>query len=112
MTFLITFALAEESFINQYEYGEMLYKHPRGVGCDKCHGEYGDGKELGTYQKKQKTILIVAPVLKDLNSTAMLEATKKKRGVMPTYFLTQTEINAIVYYLARKNERLNKPLKD
>lgn len=87
----------------------MLYKHPRGVGCDKCHGEYGEGKELGTYQKKKETKLILAPALKDMNSTTMLEATKKKRGVMPTYFLTPTEMNAIVFYLNKKNERLNKP---
>ena len=84
----------------------MLYKHPRGVGCSKCHGEYGEGKELGQYQKKQKDVLIIAPSLKDTNVTAMLEATKKKRGVMPTYFLTVNEIDAITYYLARKNEKL------
>jgi hypothetical protein len=36
----------------------------------------------------------------------MLEATKKKRGVMPTYFLTANEIDAIAYYLALKNEKL------
>lgn len=87
----------------------MLYKHPRGVGCDKCHGEYGEGQDLGSYKKKNnEDKFIVAPQLKDTNATAMLEATKKKRGVMPTYFLTQTEVNAIVFYLYKKNEKLNK----
>jgi len=38
------FLLADESFISNLEYGEMLYKNPRGIGCIKCHGKNGKGK--------------------------------------------------------------------
>jgi hypothetical protein len=87
----------------------MLYKHPRGVGCDKCHGEFGEGKELGQYQKKQKIVQITAPAINNLDAIAILAATSKKRGVMPTYFLTQKEIDAMIYYLARKNKKITQP---
>ena len=30
-----------ESFISDYEYGQMLYMNPRGVSCVQCHGDSG-----------------------------------------------------------------------
>lgn len=95
-----------ESFINSYEYGEMLYKNPRGIGCDKCHGKYGEGMELGSYQKNNKIIKITAPKISKSSHSNIKNSLKynKKRGVMPEYFLTDNEIEALIYYLQRVNE--------
>jgi argininosuccinate synthase len=41
---------ALESFISNLEYGQMLYKNPRGIGCIKCHGDNGKGKLIATYR--------------------------------------------------------------
>ena len=35
-TFLLAFS---KDFITDIEYGKMLYKNPRGVGCNKCHAK-------------------------------------------------------------------------
>ncbi len=95
-----------ESFINNYEYGEMLYKNPRGVGCDRCHGKYGEGMELGSYQKNNKTIKIVAPKISKSSFEEIKNSLKqsRKRSVMPEYFLTDSEVEALLYYLKKVNE--------
>jgi len=95
-----------ESFINSYEYGEMLYKNPRGIGCDKCHGKYGEGMELGSYQKNNKIIKITASKISKSTHTDIKNSLKysKKRSVMPEYFLTDNEIEALIYYLKKVNE--------
>ena len=33
----------------------MLYKNPRGVGCDKCHGEKGEGSLIVKYKEFNRT---------------------------------------------------------
>lgn len=95
-----------ESFINNFEYGEMLYKNPRGIGCDKCHGKYGEGMLLGKYKKNDKLIEIYAPSLQKSDVKEIKESLSKKRkkSVMPEYFLTDGEIEALVFYLRKVNE--------
>jgi hypothetical protein len=107
--FMLIFALnfaGAESFINNFEYGEMLYKNPRGVGCDKCHGKYGEGMELGSYQKNNKIIKITAPKISKTQFADIKNSLKfnKKRSVMPEYFLTDIEVEALIYYLRKVNE--------
>jgi len=31
------------------EYASSLYKNPRGIGCQKCHGLKGEGKLIAKY---------------------------------------------------------------
>ena len=95
-----------ESFINSFEYGEMLYKNPRGIGCDKCHGKYGEGINLGSYQKNNKVIKITAPKISKAQFADIKNSLKfsKKRSVMPEYFLTDSEVEALIYYLRKVNE--------
>ena len=99
-------ALAE-SFINNYEYGEMLYKNPRGIGCDKCHGEKGLGNHIGSYTKNKKEYKIDAPNISAATAEEIKKSlrTGKKRNIMPEYFLTDTEIAAIVSYLKQLNTK-------
>lgn len=95
-----------ESFINNFEYGEMLYKNPRGIGCDRCHGKYGEGMELGSYTKNNKIIKIVAPKISKSSFKDIKNSLKqsRKRSVMPEYFLTDSEVEALIYYLTKINE--------
>ena len=53
------------SFITKYEYGKMLYNNPRGIGCNKCHGEKAEGKKIvdftHTYNKKEYKCSMIIP---------------------------------------------------
>ncbi len=84
----------------------MLYKNPRGIGCDKCHGKYGEGMELGSYQKNNKTTKIIAPKISKSSLADIKNSVKqsRKRSVMPEYFLTDSELEALIYYLKKANE--------
>lgn len=101
-------ALFADSFINSLEYGEMLYSNPRGVGCGGCHGEYGEGKALGEYVKNRKTHKIVAPNISQATVAQLKKSFSRKNSVMPAYFLTDGEIEALLLYLKAKNKILAK----
>ena len=34
------------SFITKYEYGKMLFNNPRGIGCNRCHGDDARGRKI------------------------------------------------------------------
>lgn len=54
---------AASSFITPMEYSSSLYKNPRGIGCNNCHGEKGEGKLVATYthkgEKKALAVLLL-----------------------------------------------------
>ena len=94
---------AEESFMSHYEYGEMLYNNPRGVSCAQCHGKHGEGKVIVTYQDKKGKQTIAGPDIRDEDLSSMLEAVSKNHKIMPRYYLTDEEVEAIYDYLHSKN---------
>jgi len=110
-----TFLFAQSSFITQTEYASMLYKNPRGIGCDKCHGLYGEGKLIAKYAitKKVKkgdevyTIKIPkefrTPAINNLTYKEFKESFEKSLNGMPRYYLTQKEIKALYFYLQQIN---------
>lgn len=112
---MFVYAFAEDtSFITKFEYGEMLYKNPRGISCIKCHGEKGESKFLVSYkelQKKSNTIVsksITAPNIRILpleRFIAVLQNKENKSLIMPTYFLSDEEITAIYHYLKSVNQK-------
>jgi len=117
--FIATFLSAKsyESFITKYEYGEMLYKNPRGIGCVKCHKRNGTGGLISTYKDKfgeEKTIF--APPINKLSldkfeqilikqnysKTRNGEKLQKNRVIfMPTYFLVEEEVKSLHYYITQ-----------
>ena len=128
-TFISAFAGSnfENSFITQYEYGKMLYKNPRGISCNKCHGEDAKGKEIVSFKhKKNKKTYTCTIATKDITNISYnqflqtldpkLEKPKKKfkkgqicekftyGNSMPTYFLTQEELKSIYFYLTNKDK--------
>jgi len=107
-------ATKDESFLSLLEYGEMLYKNPRGISCTKCHGLTGKGgKKIAKYYDKHKNIKLLKSTnitnysLKDL--TASLKNQYRKNGrrqrhkIMPMYYMTEQEILAIFTYLNKKS---------
>ncbi len=98
-------SFAEESFITTAEYGRMLYENPRGIGCVECHGHYGEGDRIANYTYRKQAKSIQAPRINDLDFKSFKEALQSGKKVMPKYYLTASEIEAIYKYLQTvKNE--------
>ncbi|MCH9741102.1 MAG: cytochrome c [Epsilonproteobacteria bacterium] len=107
----------EESFLLEFEYGRMLYNNPRGISCSKCHGKEGQGgHKIAKYYDKDKNPKILKGVditgysLKDLEASLSNRYRDKnnrrvKHKVMPMYYLTKEEINAIYTYLQEVKNR-------
>jgi len=104
-----------ESFLSSVEYGRMLYKRPRGISCAQCHGKTGKGgKKIAKYYDKNKNpkllkeIDITAYSLEDLRASLKNEYReenrRKRHKIMPMYYLTEEEVQAIFDYLQEANK--------
>lgn len=97
--------LSEESFINQKEYGKQLYNDPRGVGCNKCHGEDGRGMSIAKYiSEKGKEVELKSPDITNIDYKTFLKSLKVDSYIMPRYYLTDNEIEAIYDYINVKKD--------
>ncbi|PID47244.1 MAG: cytochrome C oxidase subunit III [Proteobacteria bacterium] len=95
-----------DDFITHFEYGQMLYQNPRGIGCHECHGLKGKGKPIVTYKENGKTKKILAPEIYSLPKKRFFEALyDKKAKLMPKYFLTKDEVQSLYDYLRAVNVR-------
>ncbi|WP_181450981.1 c-type cytochrome [Helicobacter valdiviensis] len=103
--FLPLLALSEESFITPIEYGKMLYENPRGIGCIECHGKNGEGREIASYKHKLKNKKLSAPKINNLSFREFSTALKQGKKIMPKYYLTQSEIEAIYQYLTSLKDK-------
>ena len=99
------FLFSEESFISHYEYGEMLYNSPRGVSCEECHGKSGEGKIIVTYQDIHGEEAIKGADIRRKTLDEMLKSVSTYHKVMPRYYLTDKEVEAIYDYLKVKNQK-------
>jgi len=103
--FLLTCALnATSSFITPQEYAAQLYKNPRGIGCQKCHGERGEGKLIAKYKHKGIQREFRGPQINSLNYKDFYTALNRRKRGMPRYFLTDSEIEALYLHL-HQNEK-------
>jgi len=93
-------SLRSEDFITKMEYAKMLYSNPRGIGCNKCHGEKGEGTIISQYTLKGKTVVLEAPNITNLSKERFFHALTTQHKVMPTYFLTWQEIDSLYYYVS------------
>lgn len=100
----------QESFLSSVEYGRMLYKNPRGISCSKCHGEMGKGgQKIAKYYDKHKNPKLLKGVdirsysLEDLKASLENKYKENNRRkyhkIMPIYYLTDEEAQAIYDYL-------------
>ncbi len=93
------FLFASSSFITDMEYASQLYKNPRGIGCQHCHGKYGEGKLIANYVHKKEKKSFSGPVINEMSFPAFHKALNERKRGMPRYFLTKKEIQALYLYL-------------
>lgn len=98
------FAQDKDSFITEQEYAANLYKNPRGIGCDKCHGKNGEGMVISRYKHKGEKKILKTESINNLEFARFKEAFKTKKGVMPKYFLTSSELHTLYNYLQTKKK--------
>lgn len=101
---LCAFAKETDSFITAEEYAQHLYKNPRGIGCDKCHGSNGEGMVIANYLHKGKKRVLKTESIKQLTLEKFKAALEKKNGLMPKYFLTRSEVKTLYDYLHAAKE--------
>ena len=106
---------SQSSVITQMEYASLLYKNPRGISCQKCHGAKGEGKLIAKYKETKKIkqngkIVIIkiprefrAPAISKLPFAKFKAALQKPLHGMPRYYLTESEIKALYFYLQQIN---------
>lgn len=91
-----------ESFITKEEYAAGLYHNPRGVGCQACHGELGEGKMIAQYKDNGEKKVFGGPAIRKLAFKDFYEKLNSRILGMPRYYLTDTEIQTLYYYLHRE----------
>ena len=96
---------ADEDFISDYEYGQMLYLYPRGVSCVECHGDAGEGKVIAEFRDIHGAEQIIGPDIRTKTLVEMQEALNAYHKIMPRYYLTDEEVKAIYDFLQEKNRR-------
>lgn len=95
----------EEGFISHYEYGEMLYENPRGVSCAQCHGASGEGRIIVKYKDAEGVQALRGADIRHDDLATMITAVRAYHKVMPRYYLTNKEVEAIYDYLSIKNRQ-------
>jgi len=103
-------AFSSSSFITPMEYASQLYKDPRGIGCQSCHGENGEGKIIANYVHKKKKKNFVGPRINNIGFNEFYRVLNQRKRGMPRYFLTDQEIKALYFYL-HKNDKKKKNVK-
>jgi len=106
LALLVTLSLmyGDDSFITPYEYGQMLYDSPRGIGCVHCHGIHGEGAKIATYKENEKTVELRGPDIRKVSIGTLKKSLVEWHRVMPTYFLTDSEIKVLYNYLRTPQE--------
>jgi len=96
---------SDEDFISDYEYGQMLYNNPRGISCAECHGESGEGREIVAYRDDEEKKVIRGSDIRDKSLDEIEATVARNHPVMPKYYLTHEEVEAIYDYLQKKNHK-------
>lgn len=102
---------AISSFITPIEYASQLYKNPRGIGCDNCHGDNGEGKLIAKYKSKGKEKSFRGPEINTLKYNEFYQELNRRKNGMPRYFLTDKEIEALYLYLHQHDTKEKKDVK-
>ncbi|MGZ5208308.1 MAG: cytochrome c [Sulfuricurvum sp.] len=106
--------LSAASFITKEEYAASLYHNPRGIGCQMCHGESGEGRRIAVYKDKGETKVFEGKPINKIAFEEFYTQVKSKIIGMPRYYLTDVEIQTLYYYLHREEfkraaSKSNKP---
>jgi len=93
---------AQSSFITPMEYASSFYKNPRGIGCQKCHGNKGNGKLVATYTYKNKKRYFRGPKINNMDFKKFYIALNSRQRGMPRYYLTKGEVQALYLFLNKR----------
>ena len=106
LVLFITFQVyGATSFITKEEYAAGLYHNPRGIGCQMCHGESGEGRKIASYKEKGEVKVFQGNPINRIPFPEFYHRVNSKIVGMPRYYLTDTEIQILYYYLHRKEFR-------
>ncbi len=105
IVFLLVVSMFAEDFITKMEYAKMLYLNPRGIGCNLCHGKRGQGSIIARYRSKGKREVLKAPAINNLGLSEFSQALKNTHKIMPTYFLTDKEIDILYFYVTSQTKK-------
>ncbi len=97
--------VAETSFITIMEYSSQLYKNPRGIGCQNCHGERGEGKLVAKYVHNKEKKDFAGPAINKMEWGKFYYAMNKANNGMPRYYLTEKEVQTLYLYLTEEKLR-------
>ncbi|MDR2342562.1 MAG: cytochrome c [Campylobacteraceae bacterium] len=100
--FFILSTLNAGDFIKKGDYAKLLYSNPRGIGCNKCHGENGKGNDIALYIQKGKQKVLSAPAINNTSKAQFFTALKNPKSVMPKYSLTLEEFESLYEYVSSK----------
>jgi hypothetical protein len=81
------------------EYSSQLYKNPRGIGCQNCHGEKGEGKLVANYTHNNVNKKFAGSAINKLEWSTFYYALNRSNNGMPRYYLTEKEIQALYLYI-------------
>lgn len=95
----IVYANDTKEFITQYEYGKALYENPRSIGCNKCHGNNGEGSIISHINQNGKWKPIIAPKITGTSFAKFENALKSGKGLMPKYNLNPSEMVSLYIFL-------------
>lgn len=93
---------AATTFITKEEYAAGLYHNPRGIGCQECHGESGEGRRIAAYKEKGEKKVFEGKPINKIPFSLFYQRVNSKIVGMPRYYLTDTEIQTLYYYLHRE----------
>jgi mono/diheme cytochrome c family protein len=82
----------------------MLYNNPRGVSCLQCHGAGGEGTTIVEFRDIHGKQAIKGPDIRQESLQAMINSVNSYHKIMPRYYLTDEEVQAIYDYLQEKNK--------
>ena len=92
-----------EDFITKNDYAKLLYSNPRGIGCNKCHGESGEGTIIAKYKHKNENREFTAPRINNIAKDKFTKALKNSKSVMPNYSLTDEEVDSLYSFVNSQN---------
>lgn len=108
LIFLPLYLMSDATFISPMEYASQLYKNPRGIGCQHCHGDNGEGKLVATYIHKKEKKEFRGPAINGMGYNEFYIALDKRKRGMPRYFLTKKEVQALYLYLNKERYNVKK----
>ena len=108
LLFLSVSLFAEATFISPIEYASQLYKNPRGIGCQHCHGDNGEGRIVARYKHKGLDKEFSGPQINEMDFKDFHKALDKRKSGMPRYFLTKKEVQALFLFLNQDLKNANK----